>query len=129
MRRSLATTLLSGLIGWIAGTGLSLVIASGDPGAPGFGRNVWVFSIVFTMSAAVWVELLAKPGSLARAQQGLVRVPRPLRALRRSGQRVRRYGQITGIAVKYGFGPVLGLGGKADQDEAESGRLPAACRS
>jgi hypothetical protein len=59
VRRSLATTLLSGLAGWIAGTGLSLVIADGDPGAPGFGRNVWVFSIVFTMSAAVWVELLA----------------------------------------------------------------------
>ncbi|HEY8558234.1 MAG TPA: hypothetical protein VIM97_12975 [Actinomycetes bacterium] len=109
VRRSLATTLLSGLVGWIVGTGLSLLIARGDPGAPGFGRNVWVFSIVFTMSAAVWVELLAKPGSLARAQQGLVRVPRPLRALRRSSQRVRRYGQITGIAVKHGFGPLLGL--------------------
>src|SRR6266545_1287277 len=87
VRRSLATTLLSGLAGWVAGTGLSLLIASGDPEAPGFGRNVWVFSVVFTMSAAVWVELLAKPGSLARAQQGLVRVPRPLRALRRSSQR------------------------------------------
>src|SRR6266545_4798576 len=74
------------LAGRLAGTGLSLLIASGDPEAPGFGRNVWVFSVVFTMSAAVWVELLAKPGSLARAQQGLVRVPRPLRALRRSSQ-------------------------------------------
>jgi ubiquinone biosynthesis protein len=128
VRRSLATTLLSGLAGWIAGTGLSLVIADGDPDAPGFGRNVWVFSIVFTMSAAVWVELLAKPGSLARAQQGLVRVPRPLRALRRSSQRVRRYGQITGIAVKHGFGPALGLAGRPDQDGQESGRLPVAAR-
>jgi hypothetical protein len=26
-----------------------------------------VFAIVFTMSAAVWIELLAKPGVLARA--------------------------------------------------------------
>ena len=128
VRRSLATTLLSGLVGWLAGTGLSLLIADGDPGAPGFGRNVWVFSVVFTMSAAVWVELLAKPGSLARAQQGLVRVPRPLRALRRSSQRVRRYGQITGIAVRHGFGPVLGLGARGGADPAEPGRLPPAAR-
>jgi hypothetical protein len=39
-----------------------------------------VFAIVFTMSATVWMELLAKPGALARAQSGLVSIPRPLRA-------------------------------------------------
>ncbi len=41
---------------------------------------------------------------------------------------MRRYGQITGIAVKHGFGPVLGLGGRAGQDGAEAGRLPPAGR-
>jgi ubiquinone biosynthesis protein len=56
------------------------------------------------------VELLAKPGTLARARRGLVSIPRPLRAVRRSGRRLSRYAQITGIAVRHGFGPLLGLG-------------------
>jgi hypothetical protein len=38
-----------------------------------------------------------------------VSIPRPLRAMRRSSQRLSRYAQITGIAVKHGFGPALGL--------------------
>jgi hypothetical protein len=72
-----------------------------------------VFAAVFTMSASVWVELLAKPGALARAQRGLVSVPHPLRAVRRSSRRLSRYAQISGIAVKHGFGPLLGLGALA----------------
>jgi hypothetical protein len=49
-----------------------------------------VFAAVFTLPASVWVELLAGPGALARAQRGLVSIPHPLRALRRSGQRLSR---------------------------------------
>jgi ubiquinone biosynthesis protein len=108
--RSWAATLLAGMAGWLAALALSLAIASGDTGAPGFTRNLWVFAAVFTMSAAVWVELLAKPGTLARARRGLVSIPRPLRAVRRSSRRLSRYAQITGIAVRHGFGPLLGLG-------------------
>lgn len=111
VRRSLSATLLSGLLGWLAGVGLSLVIARTLPNpAAGFIRNVWVFSIVFTMSATVFAELLARPGTLARAQSGLVRVPRPIRALRRRARRVARYGQIVRIALRHGLGPALGLG-------------------
>jgi ubiquinone biosynthesis protein len=91
------------------------------PRAPGFGRNLWVFAIVFTMSAAVWIELLAKPGALARAQTSLVSLPQPIRAVHRSGQRVGRYAQITRIAVKHGFGPSLGLGRPQEEDEIELG--------
>jgi predicted unusual protein kinase regulating ubiquinone biosynthesis (AarF/ABC1/UbiB family) len=103
----------AGVAGWLAALALSLAIASGDTGAPGFTRNLWVFAAVFTMSASVWVELLAKPGALARAQRGLVSVPHPLRAVRRSSRRLSRYAQISGIAVKHGFGPLLGLGALA----------------
>ncbi|HKP99680.1 MAG TPA: hypothetical protein VJ735_05060, partial [Actinomycetes bacterium] len=104
--RSWAATLVAGAAGWLAALALSLAIAEGDTGAPGFTRNLWVFAAVFTMSASVWTELLAKPGALARAQRGLVSVPHPLRAVRRSSRRLSRYAQITGIAVKHGFGPL-----------------------
>jgi ubiquinone biosynthesis protein len=126
--RSWAATVLSGVAGWLAALALSLAIASGDTGAPGFTRNLWVFAVVFTMSASVWVELLAKPGTLARARRGLVSVPHPVRAVRRSGRRLSRYAQITGIAVKYGFGPVLGLGRSDDEDLAAQPAVPAARR-
>ena len=116
VRRSLGITLLSGLAGWIAGTAVSLIIAEGDPASPGFTRNVWLFAIIFTMSSAVWVELLARPGTLARAQTGITSLPRPLRALRRRSQRVGRYAQITRIAARHGFGPLLGIERHRDMD-------------
>jgi ubiquinone biosynthesis protein len=126
--RSWAGTVLAGVAGWLAALALSLAIASGDTGAPGFTRNLWVFAAVFTMSASVWVELLAKPGALARARRGLVSVPHPLRAVRRSSRRLSRYAQITGIAVKHGFGPLLGLGPPAADDPAAPPAAPAARR-
>jgi len=125
--RSWAATALAGLAGWVAALALSLAIAGGGTGAPGFGRNLWVFAVVFTMSATVWTELLAKPGALARAQSGLISLPRPIRAVRRSGQRVSRYAQITRIAVKHGFGPALGLSRAQGEEAVESG-VPAARR-
>jgi hypothetical protein len=73
--RSWVGTVVAGLAGWLAALALSLAIANGDTGAPGFTRNLWVFAAVFTMSASVWVELLAKPGALARARSELVSVP------------------------------------------------------
>jgi ubiquinone biosynthesis protein len=119
VKRSLGVTLLSGVVGWVTGTGLALVIGDGDANSPGFTRNVWLFAIIFTMSSAVWVELLARPGMLARAQTGLTSVPRPLRALRRRGERVGRYAQITRIAARHGFGPYLGVAYRPDEDSAD----------
>lgn len=51
--RSLAATALAGAAGWLSALALSLAIAEGDPAAAGFTRNLWVFAIVFTMSATV----------------------------------------------------------------------------
>jgi ubiquinone biosynthesis protein len=126
--RSLAATATAGAAGWLAALALSLAIADGDPGAAGFTRNLWVFAVVFTMSATVWIELLAKPGALARAQSGLVSIPRPIRAVRRSGQRLSRYAQITGIAAKHGFGPALGLARPPQVEDALPPAAPAARR-
>ena len=70
LRRSTGAVLLSALIGWTAGALLAVVLAKNhEHGDAGFTRNLWLFSAFFTMSAAVWMEMLAKPGALARAQR------------------------------------------------------------
>src|SRR5207244_12195372 len=114
-------------VGWIGGVARSLAIAGqrNDP-SKGFTRNVWLFSTLGMMSASVWVELLARPGALARAQTGLTALPHPLRAVRRRGQRMSRYAQITRIALRNGLGPSLGLGRRAD--DSVDGRAPFARR-
>jgi ubiquinone biosynthesis protein len=119
VRRSWTATLLSGVLGWIGGVALSLAIASQrDPVSQGFTRNVWLFSTLGVMSASVWIELLAKPGTLARAQTGLTSIPHPIKAVKRRGRRVSRYAQITRIAIRNGLGPSLGLGRHSEDGEA-----------
>jgi ubiquinone biosynthesis protein len=119
VRRSWTTTLLSGVIGWIGGVALSLAIASqrNQPDT-GFTRNVWLFSTLGVMSASVWIELLAKPGTFARAQTGLTSIPHPIKAAKRRGRRVGRYAQITRIAIRNGLGPSLGLSRHSEDGEA-----------
>jgi ubiquinone biosynthesis protein len=127
VRRSWTTTVASGVLGWIAGVALSLAIASQrDPVSKGFTRNVWLFSTLGVMSASVWLELLAKPGTLARAQTGLTSIPHPVRAVKRRGRRVSRYAQITRIAIRNGLGPTLGLG--RHSEERQAGQVPFARR-
>jgi ubiquinone biosynthesis protein len=119
VRRSWTTTLLSGVIGWVGGVALSLAIASQRKDmSEGFTRNVWLFSTLGVMSASVWIELLAKPGTLARAQTGLTSIPHPIKAVQRRGRRVSRYAQITRIAIRNGLGPSLGLGRHVEDGEA-----------
>ena len=119
VRRSWTATLLSGVLGWVGGVALSLAIASqrNEPDT-GFTRNVWLFSTLGVMSASVWIELLAKPGTLARAQTGLTSIPHPIKAVKRRGRRVSRYAQITRIAIRNGLGPSLGLGRHSEDGEA-----------
>jgi ubiquinone biosynthesis protein len=119
VRRSWTTTVLSGLIGWVGGVALSLAIASQRKDmSEGFTRNVWLFSTLGVMSASVWIELLAKPGTLARAQTGLTSIPHPIEAVKRRGRRVSRYAQITRIAIRNGLGPSLGLGRHSEDGDA-----------
>jgi ubiquinone biosynthesis protein len=125
VRRSLSLTVLSGLGGWIGGSVLSLLIASEkhDPRS-GFVRNVLLFSAFGAMAASVWIEFLARPGALARAQSGLASIPRPFKSLGRRAQRVRRYAQITRIAARHGLGSSLGGG----DDDSAKGPVPTARR-
>lgn len=124
VRRSFAATVMSGTIGWIVGVVVSLWIASdAQPASDGFARNLFLFSLLGTMAAAVWLEFLARPGIVMRAQTGLQSVPHPVRSLRRRGRRVQRYAEISRIAVRNGLGPSLGLGRK-DDVEALAARPP-----
>jgi ubiquinone biosynthesis protein len=129
VRRSMSLTLLSGTIGWVAGVALSLSIADqkADPSS-GFIRNVVLFSAFGAMSTSVWIEFLARPGALARAQSGLSTIPHPMRSARRRTERVRRYAQITRIAARHGLTPAIGMGrSKVGVDEADR-RAPTARR-
>jgi ubiquinone biosynthesis protein len=118
-RRSLGATLLSAVIGWTSGATLAIVLARNhEHGDAGFTRNLWLFTTFFTMSASVWLEMLAKPGALARAQRSLA-VPHPLRAMRRRAQRVRRYAQISRILARHGLGRLLGIADDTGSEDSD----------
>ncbi len=118
VKRPLSANLVSGLVGWLAGLALSLVIAHSQPNPDaGFARNLWIFSIVFTMGTTVFAEMLARPGALARAQAGIARIPHPIRALRARAHRTSRYAQIVQILLRHGLGPALGLARSAPGDD------------
>ena len=127
VRRTLGATVVSGVVGWLGGATLSLVIARHEGGG-GFTRNLWLFSTFFAMSTTAWYELLAKPGALARARTGLASVPRPFRTARLASQRLGRYAQISRIAVRHGFGSTLGLGDSDGDADAVGGKAPVAVR-
>jgi ubiquinone biosynthesis protein len=124
VRRSFAATVVSGTAGWVVGVVVSLWIASNaHPASDGFARNLFLFALLGAMAAGMWLEFLARPGIMVRAQSGLQSVPHPVRSLRRRGRRVRRYAEITRIAMRTGLGPSLGLGRK-DDPEAAGARPP-----
>ncbi len=124
VRRSFAATVVSGTAGWVIGAVVAIWIAADTyPASDGFSRNLFLFSLLGAMAAGVWLEFLARPGIVMRAQTGLQSVPHPVRSLRRRGRRVQRYAEITRIAVRNGLGPSLGLGRK-DEVEAAGSRPP-----
>jgi ubiquinone biosynthesis protein len=124
IHRSFSTSSFTGVIGWIAGTLIALWVAGEtDPPTDEWARNLFLFTLLGTMAAAVWIEFVSRPGMVARAQTGLSSVPHPFRSLRRRGRRVQRYAEISRIAVRNGLGPTLGLGRKDDRDST-GGRPP-----
>jgi ubiquinone biosynthesis protein len=126
VRRSLAASVLSGLFGFALGVTVSLLIADERKTASqGFGRNLFLFTLFGAMAAGVWIEFLARPGTLARASTGFTSIPHPVRAMRRHSRQVRRYAEITRIAVRNGLGPSLGLGSR---DDGDGGKRPPTVR-
>ncbi|HYF45603.1 MAG TPA: AarF/UbiB family protein [Acidimicrobiales bacterium] len=107
--QSVARTVLSAVVGLGIGTGIAVLVTDNRVDPDRFSRDFFLFSVFFTLSAVVWMELLSKPGALARAQSGLAAFPRPLHSMKRRSQRVRRYAEVSRIAARHGLGPLMGL--------------------
>ena len=111
VRRSVAASLASGVVGWVIGVAVALIVAAeNQQGVDNFARNLFLFSLFGTMAVAVWIEFLARPGMIARAQTGLQSIPHPVRSIRLRSRQVRRYAEISRVAMRNGLGPSLGLG-------------------
>ena len=116
VRRGWGTAFASGAVGWVLGAGLVLGASGWDWGADGLIVQMVAIAVPATMGAAVALDLLARPGSLAAPElAGLIVAPRPLRAIRRRVDVVRRYRELIELGRRQGFGPFLGAGGTAER--------------
>lgn len=100
-RRSLLMAFAAGSAGSLAGCTLA---------APGAVGAMVLLASVFTMAATVSLQLLARPERIIAIRDLPPGVPHPLRWLGQRLQRLRRYSQITRLAIHHGLGPYLGLG-------------------
>jgi ubiquinone biosynthesis protein len=116
VRRGWGRSLVSGLLGWgIAGL-LTLSLADWDWGADGLVLHTLAIGIPATMAAAVVLDLLARPGSLAIGElAGLVVRPRVVRAARTRIAVLRRYRELLRLAQREGFGPFLSTSSRAER--------------
>jgi ubiquinone biosynthesis protein len=108
LRRTWQTTVVTGVIGAVTGAGLAFWLNGGEADAL---TSLWeqvLFGIVFMMLAQLGLEVLQRPDQRDHRwrQQGW---PHPIRAVRASALRSRRYSQILRIALNNGFGPHLGF--------------------
>jgi len=122
VRRGWAKALGAGLAGWILGGLLALHLNDGDWGADGLVLQTLAIAVPATMAIAVTLDLLARPGALARAPEaGLLVAPRPLRDLRRRVDVVRRYRELLGLLRAEGFGPWPAAAGQAAREAEPAG--------
>jgi ubiquinone biosynthesis protein len=122
VRRGWAKALGAGLAGWILGGLLALHLNGGDWGADGLILQTLAIAVPATMAIAVTLDLLARPGALARAPEaGLLIAPRPLRDLRRRIDVVRRYRELLGLLRAEGFGPWPAAAGQAAREAEPTG--------
>ncbi len=116
VRRGWATALVAGAAGWTIGGLLALGLNGWDWGADGLVIQTLAIAVPATMAIAVGLDLVAAPGSLARAEAaGMLEAPRPLRAVRRRIDVFRRYRELLGLLRAQGFGPMLAAGGRAER--------------
>ncbi|MBK9179835.1 MAG: AarF/ABC1/UbiB kinase family protein [Acidimicrobiales bacterium] len=120
VRRSWVAVVVSGVLGYLIGHGVALAAADGDATAPGYVRNVLVVALLATMTVAVAIDLMARPGSLARGDRaGLFVLPRPVADVRAKLQPLGRSREVLAVARANGFGPQLGIRRRSGEAEAE----------
>ena len=90
--------------GWLIGGIVALGLSDWDWGADGLLLHAFVVAVPATMAAAVLLDLVARPGSLAVGERaGLVVTPRPVLAVRRRIAVFRRYRELLGLMRRHGF--------------------------
>jgi ubiquinone biosynthesis protein len=104
VRQSLRRALLVGFASLVVGYIFAFLVTRRHPGQ--LSPLVVVAAVVATMLLTVLAELVVRPGARPRTA-GL---PRPWRVLRRTGQRIRRYGQLARIAGRHGLAGFFGPG-------------------
>ena len=125
IRRGWTTALLAGVIGWGVAGVLALGLAGWDWGTDDLILHMLAIGIPATMATAVMLDLLARPGSLARGEHaGLVVAPQPLRAIGMRIEVFRRYRELLRIARQEGFDPFISAGARAEHaNDATGARL------
>jgi ubiquinone biosynthesis protein len=104
VRRSWVAVAAAGALGWVGANLLQVVLADGDWDAARLSIRTVSFAVLFTLLAAVGLDLVARPGSLARGDRaGLLVLPRPFRDIRRRLEPYARYREIAGIARRNGL--------------------------
>jgi ubiquinone biosynthesis protein len=125
IRRGWVTALMAGAVGW----GLTILVALGinhwNWGADGLVLHMFAIGVPATMTVAVGLDLLARPGSLATGERaGLVTATRPIRAVRQRLTVMRRYRELLHLARREGFGPLLSSADRAERTvESQAVRL------
>ena len=115
-RRGWVTGLVAAVIGWGAAVLVALGVNDWEWGADGLAIHLVAIGIPATMAAAVILDLLARPGSLAFGERaGLVVTPRPIRAIRRRISVLRRYRELVRLCREQGFGPFLSATDRAER--------------
>src|SRR3954451_19566845 len=108
IRQGWVADLLEGVLGSGNAVILALPLAHWDWGSAGLILHTEVIGVPMTMAAAVALDVMARPGSLAVGDRaGLVVAPRPVRAVRARVAVLRRYRELLGLARREGFGPFL----------------------
>ncbi len=121
-RRGWVTALLAGAVGWTVAALLALGVNDWDWGADGLILQMTGIGVTATMAAAVAIDLLSRPGSLARGDRaGLVIAPRPIRAVRQRISVLRRYRELVHLVRDAGFGPMPSAGGRAERSAKATG--------
>ena len=104
VRRSWVAVAAAGTIGWVGANLLMVVLADGDWDAARLSIRTVAFAVLFTLLAAVGLDLMARPGSLARGERaGLLVLPHPFRDIKRRLQPYARYREIARIARRNGL--------------------------
>ncbi len=109
VRRSWVAVSIASVLGWVVGLALAWAVSNGDLSSSGFVRNTLFVAFIATMVIAVGVDLLARPGTLAKGEAaGQFVIPRPVSYVKVRLDTVRRTRELVGIARANGFGHLLG---------------------